>query len=299
MSDADKDPKKDLAGAALQDFIAGTIGGMIGMAAGYPMDTVKTRQQAMPRFDGAGTLTVLRETARQEGAAALYRGMATPLYSAAGLNAIIFCVQGTIERIMEESFGKDHVRLNGFLAGCVAGLVQSPLVSVTDLMKTQRQVMYAQKGSAANLLGPVELMQQRVKTLGFRLGTMQGLGATVIKECPSYGAYFLVYEESSAICKQRFGWHAVPSTLLAGGLAGCIALGMVHPVDVVKSRIQALPVHATAAERSVIQACKRGFAEEGVAFFLRGFGASMQRAFILNAATFGGYELAKSFLIPE
>ena len=45
-----------------------------------------------------------------------------------------------------------------------------------------------------------------------------------------------------------YRWHTVLATLSAGGLAGCVALGMIHPVDVIKSRIQALPIDATKEE---------------------------------------------------
>lgn len=285
----------DVAKAAMNDFVAGTLGGATGMIVGFPLDTAKTRLQAMPRFDNSSTWRVVRDTARVEGPKALWRGMSIPLYTSSFLNAVIFSVQGAAERWSEGVFGVDRKRWNGFFAGCVAGLVESPFVSTADLVKTQRQVQFAAKGSSAALLGPIAVLRQRVARLGFVQGTMQGLGPTALKECPSYGVYFLVYEEATRIGKTR-GWHVVPTTLVSGGLAGCVALGMVHPVDVVKSRLQALPVDAAPAERSALKVARDGLAREGSAFFLRGFSAAMQRAFILNAATFGGYELALASL---
>lgn len=282
----------DPAKAAMNDFIAGTVGGATGMVIGFPLDTAKTRLQAMPRFENSSAWRVIQETARVEGTTALYRGMSIPLCTSCFLNAVIFSVQGSVERWSEGVLGSDQKRLSGFLAGCIAGLVQSPFVAVSDLVKCQRQVQFAARDGSTPLLGPIGVVKQRVARLGLIQGTMQGLGATTLKECPSYGAYFLIYAEGQRIATDRLGWHAVPSTLLAGGLAGCIALGMIHPVDVVKSRVQALPVDAPPAERSALKIARDGLAREGSAFFLRGFGAAMQRAFILNAATFGGYELA-------
>jgi len=113
-----------------------------------------------------------------------------------------------------------------------------------------------------------------------------------MKECPSYGVYFLVYEESKRLAEAHLGWHAVPTTIASGGLAGCVSLSIVHPFDVVKSRVQALPLDASPAERSVFQVASKGFAREGASFFKRGFAAAMQRAFVVNAGIFGGYELA-------
>jgi len=74
---------------------------------------------------------------------------------------------------------------------------------------------------------------------------------------------------------------------------------MVHPVDVVKSVVQALPTEAKPEERSALQVAYNGLAKQGPSFFLRGFGAAMQRAFVLNAATFGGYELVMHLLTKK
>ena len=109
------------------------------------------------------------------------------------------------------------------------------------------------------------------------------------------GMYFLVYEQAQGFGSQH-GWSPVPLTIAAGGTAGCVSLAMVHPVDVVKSRVQSLPVDAPPGERTAMSVAWRGLAREGGAFFLKGFSAAMQRAFVVNAATFGGYELVMSAL---
>jgi len=275
--------------------VSGTFGGMAGILAGHPLDTAKTRLQAMSRFEGSSTWRVLAETARVEGPAALYRGLSFPFFSTALLNATVFCVQGTIERQMESIFGAEAKRTNGFLGGCIAGLVQSPLVCLVDLAKTQRQVQFAEAGAVRGLQGPAAVMRERVARLGVRQGCFQGAVSCAIKECPSYGVYFLVYEESKRVM-DSYRWHTVLATLSAGGLAGCVALGMIHPVDVIKSRIQALPIDATKEEKAITRVASDGLRREGASFFLRGFGAAMGRAFVINAATFGGVEFTLSKL---
>lgn len=275
--------------SAVRDFASGSIGGMVAILAGHPLDTAKTRIQAMPRFDGYGTWRVLAETARLEGPLALYKGMSFPFYSTALLTAVVFGVQGVSDRLLQEALGQERPQLTGFLGGCIAGLAQSPLVCIVDLVKTQRQVQFTPRSSASQGPAPVRLLLQRVKALGFGQGCLQGLGPTALKECPSYGVYFLVYEESKRLLDPRA--PAVLSTLFSGGMAGCFALGMIHPVDVVKARVQSLPAQATAEKRSTRHIIAEGLRNEGAAFFLRGFSAAMQRAFVVNAATFGGVEL--------
>ena len=277
-----------------RDLIAGTAGGMLGMLAGHPLDTAKTRLQAMPRFDGSTTWRVVADTARVEGTRSLYRGLSMPLATACLINAIVFAVQGASERGFVTVFGADRTQLCGFLGGCVAGFAQSPIVTLAELVKCQRQVQFV-ASCCPHAPGPLTLLYRRVMALGVRQGCMQGLGATVVRECPSYGVYFVVYEEAKA-ASESLKLGSVPATLLSGGFAGCVSLGMVHPVDVVKSKIQALPIDAPAAQRSAMQAARAGLDREGLPFFLRGFSASMQRAFVINSATFGGYELAVNAL---
>lgn len=77
---------------------------------------------------------------------------------------------------------------------------------------------------AAALLGPTLVLRQRVAELGLSRGLLQGAGATALKECPSYGVYFLVYEEARRSA-ERLAWHPVVATLAAGGLAGALPGG--------------------------------------------------------------------------
>lgn len=266
------------------------------MFAGHPFDTAKTRLQVMPRFSGMSTWGVLSETARLEGPRALYRGLSLPLVSAAGLNACIFTVEGLANRAVGRFLGEDYPQLATLAAGTIAGTVQSPVVCIADIAKTQRQAQFTGGGGSATLIGPVAVLRQRIASLGLMQGIFQGLGPTAVKEGPSYGVYFLAYLEASKALEAA-GAGSIVGTLFAGGIAGCVSLGMVHPVDVVKARIQALPIDAPASERSALRVMSTGFAKEGGSFFLRGFTASMLRAFVINAFTFGGVELAKHWIM--
>ena len=65
------------------------------------------------------------------------------------------------------------------------------------------------------------------------------LGATVWRDTVSFGTYFLTYE----VCKRRLLRYfdrveqssaGLLSMILAGGVAGVLAWGMVYPFDVIK-----------------------------------------------------------------
>ena len=56
----------------------------------------------------------------------------------------------------------------------------------------------------------------------------------------------------------------VPATQAAGGCAGTISWAVLHPVDVIKSCVQALPDTTPAADRTVAAVARKGFQEEGL-----------------------------------
>jgi len=282
--------------AVVRNLVAGTVGGVFGILCGHPLDTMKVRLQAMPQFEGSSFRNALSETLRNEGFRAYYRGMAFPLYSAGVINASVFAVEGFAERRFRDWLGPDCPRISGFLGGCVAGFAQNPIVTCVELIKCQLQVQTGSlasplKGAPASeavLTNPWTVLRHRVRTLGIRQGCFEGFWVTAVREVPSYGIYFLVYGTASDALTQVLPQPF--STIFAGGMAGMVSLGLLHPVDVVKSGIQALPANTPSEERSALAVTKRGLAREGWRFFTLGFAASQCRAFVINAAVFCGFE---------
>ena len=80
-----------LATSGGSEFVAGGVGGMAGVLAGHPLDTLRIRLQQPPPPPAAGlahtpqpsAARLLRGILRAEGPSALYRGMAAPLASVA------------------------------------------------------------------------------------------------------------------------------------------------------------------------------------------------------------------------
>ncbi|MCD7452034.1 Mitochondrial arginine transporter bac2, partial [Datura stramonium] len=61
-----------------KEFVAGGFGGIAGIVSGYPLDTIRVRQQSCTP---GSAFNILRHVASTEGPLALYRGMAAPLAS--------------------------------------------------------------------------------------------------------------------------------------------------------------------------------------------------------------------------
>lgn len=69
-----------------KEFIAGNVGGIIGITAVYPLDTLKVRLQVMPQ--AGNSLTIIRTMIVANGIGSMYRGLASPAFGF-GINSAI------------------------------------------------------------------------------------------------------------------------------------------------------------------------------------------------------------------
>ena len=61
-----------------REFVAGGFGGVAGIISGFPLDTLRIRQQ---QVKAGSAVSILRNVVSKEGPPALYRGMGAPLVS--------------------------------------------------------------------------------------------------------------------------------------------------------------------------------------------------------------------------
>lgn len=130
--------------------------------------------------------------------------------------------------------------------------------------------------------GPLDVARHIVKTEG-PLRLFNGLGATILRDTPSYGLYFTVYE---AIDRQLSDFSAPFRAIVGGGFTGVLTWLSVYPVDVIKSRIQA------GQAWSIKELYYSGS-------LFRGMLPCLVRAFPVNAVTFLFYTSIKRFLTIE
>ena len=242
------------------------------------------------RFNAADLLT-LRETfglLRQ--VLGLFKGMASPLYGLTLINAIVFGVEGNIQRRLSNP----DTLTSHFIAGCVAGAAQCVVCSPMELAKTRMQIQGQGESRQAFLhtkhdyKGPVDCLVKIFQTEGIP-GVFRGMGLTVVRETPSFGVYFVAYEyfckQFKAKDREKVG---VIGLLTAGGIAGMLSWISTYPVDVIKSRVQA---DMKGEYRGFWDCCVKSYQCEGLRVFGKGLYSTLLRAFPVNAATFGGVEL--------
>ncbi|KAJ2720323.1 hypothetical protein GGI07_004662 [Coemansia sp. Benny D115] len=280
---------------AIGEFAAGTVGGWAQVVVGHPFDTIKVRMQTQPSPPiYSGGMDCVRTTIRNEGASALYKGVTSPLAGIGFCNAVVFAANGYFMRLLQNNSGQPLTLAQKAFAGGMAGGVMSFLNCPVELLKVKLQT---QTASAAPGHKPYTgVFNCGVRTFRERgvAGLYRGLGITILRDIPSFWAYFGLYEGmKAAMVYSRTGVADGSKSngleqFLAGGFAGISAWLTAYPQDVIKSRMQM--DYRYNSTREAFGALLAEAKASGWRIFFRGFGPTIVRAFPANAATFVAYE---------
>lgn len=240
----------------------------------------------------AGIRDCFTKTVTAEGVASLFRGLSPPLVSVSAQNSILFASYGGTRRLLEARRSADaalntSVRLTDvYMAGAAAGIACSIVTVPTELIKCRLQCI--------DQWGSVKATVRDIARHSGLAGLYRGYAVTVLRDAPSYGLYFWSYEATRGALARRIrvspdDWGVI---LLAGGVAGSLSWSAIYPLDVIKSRVQAHPNRYA----GMVDCYRRSVASDGYAVLVRGLGATVMRAFPVNAVTFLMYELTMHLL---
>lgn len=260
------------------NFVSGTAGGLAGVVAGQPFDTLKVRLQSSTAYKGI--LDCLRRIRKEESLLGLFKGVSSPLVGVTLSNAFVFSVYGFILSHLDPL--EHNSAFNVAVSGAGAGFANSILTSPIELAKINLQSKNSMYSS------PREYLTKTYKTRGIR-GLFLGYGATVWRETPSYATYFLVYESLLS-----------PDTspveiLFIGASAGICAWISSYPADVIKTKIQL----SNGEYKGMLHCLKSTLKTEGHKGLWRGLNATIFRAIPTNAATFAAYYYVKDVLSKQ
>ncbi|KAJ8394214.1 hypothetical protein AAFF_G00047970 [Aldrovandia affinis] len=287
----------------IADFIAGSAGGALGVAVGYPLDTVKVRIQTQRKY--TGVWQCIRDTCKTEGVNGFYKGMSMPMTTVSVSSSVVFgtyrnCLQCLCQLRSGCPVGAPPRKLDIFLSGLAGGVAQVSVMSPADIVKVRLQCQTVPyQGSASHAKpkyrGPVHCLLTIAREEGV-LGLYKGANALVLRDGPSFATYFLTY---NVICEQltpagqkRPGWTVV---LLAGGVSGMCGWTVGTPMDVIKARLQVDGV-GKRRYRGFVHCVTESVRREGPGVFFRGLGLNCVRAFPVNMSVFATYELVMHVL---
>jgi len=283
----------------IEYFICGGFGGICTVVVGHPLDTIKVRLQTMPipkpgeQALYAGTWDCMKKTVTKEGVRGLYKGMGAPLAGVAPIFAISFMGYGVGKQIFGPSKkGERFTTTQYFLAGAFSGIFTTSIMAPGERIKCLLQI---QQSSATKLYnGPVDCAVKLYKQGGIK-SIYRGSVATIMRDVPASGLYFLTYEALKNYMtdygKKEVG---ILGTIFAGGMAGISNWLIGMPADVLKSRLQTAPEGKY--PNGVRDVASDLLRKEGPLALYKGIVPVLLRAFPANAACFVGFELCRKFL---
>ncbi|KAL0088884.1 mitochondrial carrier domain-containing protein [Phycomyces blakesleeanus] len=173
---------------ANRTIIAASSAAVVGVLAGYPFDSVKTRMQTQP-YDSISAC--VRHTYKEEGIRGFFRGIVPPLITVSIIKSVSFSVYEKTKRYCKANypfFNQDSLGSTFVLSttgGVVTGAFIATLSCPFELIKIQKQLEFLLQASSistgATVMRPMaendpRSMRRIVKTVG-AAGAGAGTGA--------------------------------------------------------------------------------------------------------------------------
>eukprot|EP00250_Pteridium_aquilinum_P018114 c23952_g2_i1 orf=725-1651(-) len=284
-----------------REFVAGGLGGMAGVIAGHPLDTLRIHLQ-QPRglsTPSCSAFSLIRRINATGGPLAFFKGMGAPLASVPVQNAVTFQAYAQLSRALSRGNADPPSYEKVAIAGLGAGFIQTSILTPVELVKIRLQLY---SSTARTPIGPLALARSIFRTEGIQ-GLYRGLGITILRDAPAHAFYFTSYEyvrEQLHPGCRKSGQESPLTMLTAGGIAGVASWVTLYPLDVLKSRLQAQGGPGISNKYTGILDClKKSVQEEGFSVLWRGLGAAVVRAYVVNGAIFTAYELFLRFMPAE
>uniref|UniRef100_A0A6U9PY69 Mitochondrial carrier protein n=2 Tax=Picocystis salinarum TaxID=88271 RepID=A0A6U9PY69_9CHLO len=251
-------------GFALSGALAGTAEHVVM----YPVDTLKTRMQALGQPGQNLQLPVLRafrSVLRMEGIAGLYRGVPAVALSAGPAHAVYFATYELAKEFLGGNVDKYAPGAIGF-AGAIATIGSDAIFTPADVVKQRLQLAHSP------YKGVFDCVIRTFREEGIR-AFFRSLPTTLVMNVPFTAVHFSVYESAKRFMNNGDVENEGFSTqLAAGGLSGASAAAVTTPLDVVKTRLQTQGVLNSQKYNtvSILAMLRKLYAEEGFAGLTRG-----------------------------
>ncbi|TMW66542.1 hypothetical protein Poli38472_004307 [Pythium oligandrum] len=268
---------------------AGALSGMVSALAFQPLDVLRTHQQGAFGAQLASTALKTQVTTQSlsERVRYMWRGTSSTLIRVSGGAGLYFM---TLDHCLGIA---PNTALNTFLSGAFArtfaGCVMSPFTIVKARMEWQAPGTYK-----SNL----DVLRHVLRDEGVR-GLYRGIVPTMIRDVPFSGLYVLIYKRTKSALEQRSTTLPPYALNFASGVfAGVVATTVVHPADVVKTRMQ-LTIVGTSDQGEVKNirnsltlrdTVRKIWIEEGSAGFAKGVAPRVLKRTLSTAVTWTIYE---------
>ncbi|ETW05924.1 hypothetical protein H310_03564 [Aphanomyces invadans] len=256
-------------------FSTGAVSGGLSAIAFQPLDVIRTHQQGKFGSEVHNVRQSVRFLLGESGVSGLWRGTTPTLLRVCGGAGLYFVA---LEQLQVQKRDAVSAFFGGALARSFSGIVMSPLTIVKARMEWD--------ATNQSLLSQLRSL---VTSYGWR-GLYRGVLPTLLRDVPFSGLYVTLYTRlKNVIGSDNCVHHPVAVNFGCGVTAGVTATVLVHPFDVVKTRMQlemnGMTVRATMAKM---------YADEGLRGFLRGVLPRVFKRTLGTAITWTMYEYLSS-----
>ncbi|KAJ9517520.1 hypothetical protein QJQ45_025000 [Haematococcus lacustris] len=204
-------------------MIAGAVAGTVEHVAMYPVDTIKTRMQALShpgqRLHNMSVWGAIHTAVRREGLAALYKGVGAVAGGAGPAHAVHFAVYEAVKQQLG-GYRPGHNPLISGVAGAVATAFNDAIMTPADVIKQRLQVVHSP------YRGVLDCVRQVYHSEG-PAAFFRSYRTTLVMNVPFIAMHFSVYDAAKGLLVG--GEDGDEDTLLvqlvAGGVAGGSAAG--------------------------------------------------------------------------
>lgn len=257
----------------IEGVIAGGAAGVVVETALYPIDTIKTRLQAVH----GGQKINLK---------GLYSGLSGNLAGVLPASALFVGVYEPTKQKLLKMFPENLSAAAHLTAGAIGGLAASLIRVPTEVVKQRMQT-----GQFTSAPDAVRLI---VSKEGFK-GLYAGYGSFLLRDLPFDAIQFCLYEQL------RMGYKAAaqrdlndPENAIIGAFAGALTGALTTPLDVIKTRLM---VQGSANQYKGVFDCVQTIVrEEGPPALLKGIGPRVLWIGIGGSIFFGVLESTKRAL---
>lgn len=293
----------------MASLFAGSVGGAIGVGISYPFDTLSTKAQVSTGNDEMqmNFTRNMRHIWKSEGLRGFFEGVLVTMIGQAFIKAIQFAVNEITFLWLEKHSTIQSNIIKMAIAGTLAGLLSSFVVSPVELVKIRMQAQNKpstnkKDDDASSLVYDNELDCARsiVKNEGWDALFFHGLGITIIREIPSFAFYFVAYGMlARSAMADVLGGNAAP--LIFGAMAGWAMWIPTYPIDIVKTIVQ-VQTKGKGKKKELLnsrQITAKMYRAGGIRAFFDGLEPKLARAAVKHAVTFWVYEVLMGFLRPN
>lgn len=208
---------------AVGNLAAGAVSGCAVEAALYPIDTIKTRLQAMI---GGGGIKALLEAGGGKG---LYAGVLQNLAGVAPASAIFISVYEPVKQWVDSRVPAERSYLGPMAAGVAAGTASSLIRVPTEVIKSRLQTKEFTRA--------LDAIRTILSREGFK-GLYAGYGAFMLRDLPFDAIEFVAYEQlKRAYCSWAKRDIEARESAAIGAFAGGFTGIVTTPLDVLKTRL--------------------------------------------------------------